>query len=238
MSEEILPGGIRMETGSSFPLGTDSMVLADFAAFSPGARVADLGCGCGTLGLLLIGTESSLRVTGVEIRGDAARLARENAARNQLTEQLSIIEGDLRAYRSLLPANGFDGAIANPPYYPEGSGRASFRHAGARSECTCPLLELCRCAAWLLRFGGSFFVVHKPERLADLFCTLRLCRLEPKRLRLVRHHFGADASLVLVEARLGGNPGLRLENDLILFDPDGSESAEYRRIYHLSGGKT
>jgi tRNA1Val (adenine37-N6)-methyltransferase len=238
MSEERLPGGIRMETGGSFPLGTDSMVLADFAAFSPGSRVADLGCGCGTLGLLLLAGEPSLRVTGVELDGAAARLARENAARSALEGRLSVVEGDLRAYRTLLPANGFDGAIANPPYYPEGSGRVSERHPGARGERTCPLPELCRCAAWLLRFGGSFFIVHKPERLADLVFTLRLCRLEPKRLRLVRHHPGANASLVLMEARLGGRPGLRLENDLFLFDPDGSESAEYRRIYHLSGGST
>ena len=102
----------------------------------------------------------------------------------------------------------------------------------ARSEVCCPLDDLCMCASYLLRFGGDFFFVHRPERLCDLLCTLRAHGLEAKRMRLVRHHAGADASLVLIAARRGGRPGLKIEPELLLTAPDGTESAEYRRIYH------
>ena len=84
----------------------------------------------------------------------------------------------------------------------------------------------------LLRSGGSFCLVHRPERLADIICALRAQRLEPKRLRFVRHHPGATVSLMLIDSRLDGKPGLQLEPDLILFDENGQETAEYRRIYH------
>ena len=102
----------------------------------------------------------------------------------------------------------------------------------ARSEITCTLEDVCRAAGWLLRWGGSFCLVHKPERLTDLLCTLRAHRLEPKRIRLVRHHAGADANLVLIAARRGGKPGVMLEPELLLFTPDGQETTDYRRIYH------
>ena len=132
-------------------------------------------------------------ITGVEIQKDAARCAMENAAQNNLTG-LSVLHGDLREYRTLLPANGFDAVISNPPYYPLKSGAIADEAplAIAKSELCCTVSDLCACAAWCLRFGGSFFLVHKPERLTDLLVTLRENRLEPKRLQFVRHHPGAN----------------------------------------------
>jgi tRNA1Val (adenine37-N6)-methyltransferase len=237
MREELLWDGVRLRTDGSFPIGTDSLALADFAVFRPDDQIADLGCGCGTLGLLTLAKYPSALVTGIEISPQAAALARENAASSRLSGRFTVLEGDLRRYRELLPANSFSGVIANPPYYPESAGRASRSLPGARSEQSCTLFDLCRCASWLLRFGGSFSLVHRPERLADLCCALRECRLEPKRLRLVRHRAGAAPSLVLLESRLGGRPGLCWLDDLILYNPDGSESAEARRIYHREDPK-
>ena len=119
-------------------------------------------------------------------------------------------------------------------YFPRGSGAASpdGERAAARSESTCTLEELCLAARYLCRSGGSFFVVHRAERLADLFCTMRANAIEPKRLRLVSHHSGAAPSLALVEGRRDGGSGLTVEPELVLFDADGHESAECRRIYH------
>ena len=232
--EELICGKYQMQIPSSqFSLSTDSMVLADFARLKKGARVCDLGCGCGALGLLLIARDETLSVTGVEIQEIPARFAAENARVNHL-DQLSVLLGDLRDFRTLLRANSFDTVVSNPPYYPPSSGAVCEKEALAiaRSELLCTLGDLCRCAAWCLRFGGSFFLVHKPERLTDLLVCLREQKLEPKRLRLVRHHPGASASLVLVEARLGAKTGLTLENDLTLFDTSGAKTADYLRIYH------
>ena len=90
---------------------------------------------------------------------------------------------------------------------------------------------MCRAAAYLLRWGGSFCLVHKPERLTDLFCALRPAGLEPKRLRLVEARPGRAASLVLLEGRRGGKPGLTMEAPLVLQNPDGSPTAEVDAIY-------
>ena len=232
---EELWGGIRMQySAGQFQLSTDSMVLADFCR-DAGGRGLDLGCGCGTLGLLLLGSGAAGSVCGIEIQPEAARQAEENARRNGLADRFSVVCGDLRQAHAQIPAGSFDFAVSNPPYYPPGSGRLRKEDSLslARSELCCPLDALCAAAARALRWGGRLYLVHKPERLADLMVFLRAARLEPKRIRFVRHRAGSSVNLVLIESRLGGRPGLQYEPDLFLYEQTGELSAEGRRIYHL-----
>lgn len=232
---ELLSCGMRiLQTNALFRLGTDSILLSNFALPLRGKRVADLGAGGGALGVLLCAESDVCEITGIEIQAKACEIARKNIAINGLENRFHVIQGDLREIKTLLHANSFDAVISNPPYFPVGSGAQATdpAFAIARTECCCTLDELCAAAGWLLRYGGSFYLVHRPERLAELIFSLKKHRLEPKRLRFVRHHCGAVPSLVLVESRLGGKPGLQLDNDLLLFSEDGAQTREYREIYH------
>lgn len=232
--EEYLWNGVTMRNPHRrFRLGTDSMVLADFANPGKNARVCDLGCGSGAIGLMLLASHPDISVTGVEIQADSAALALENAAMNKLESRFSVLCGDLRQIRTLLPANGFSCVVANPPYYkansilPEDQAMAI-----ARTEVCCTPDDLCAAAAWLLSSGGSFSLVHKPERLTDLMVCLRQNRLEPKRLQFVRHSPSARRSLMLLETVLDGKPGLTVLEDLILHNDDGTPTGDFCRIYH------
>ncbi len=232
---ELLFGGIHMRySENQFRVSTDSILAASFARPRPDDTVCDLGCGCGAISLLLCGRYPRLRVTGVELQPDAAECARQNARDNGLQDRFQVIQGDLREYRTLFPPGSFRAVISNPPYYPAGSGRIASAPslAAARTELTCTLDHVCQCAAWLLATGRSFTLVHKPERLADLICCLRAHALEPKQIRFVRHTAAVPVSLVLLESRKHAKPGLCYEPDLVLFTPDGAETAEYRTIYH------
>lgn len=234
--EELLFDSIRMKIpDAQFRMSTDSMVLADFCRIRPGSRVLDLGCGCGTLGLLLLGADETLRVCGIEIQEAAARQAQENAEENGFSDHLHILCGDLRQTHAQIAPGSFDCVLSNPPYYPPGSGylHAQDSLCAARSEICCPFDALCAAAARALRWDGRFFLVHKPERLVDLMTGLRAARLEPKRIRFVRHRAGSSVNLVLIESRLGGRPGLQYEPDLFLYEQTGELSAAGRRIYHL-----
>lgn len=202
MTTEQIGPYILVLTEGCFPLGEDSLALGDFAPVRPGAAVCDLGCGGGTLLLLLARREPSLRLTGVELDGNAAQAARENLARNGLRG--TILTGDLRD-KALLPNEGFALAVSNPPYFSKGSGASG---GAARSEEACTLDQLCAAANRLLRTGGRFALVYRPERLTDLLCALRTHRLEPKRLQLLAHGPERAPSAVLVEAVKNGGPGL------------------------------
>lgn len=232
--EELTPGGLRFVYDDHlFRPGTDTFLLSSLPRLRPGLRVCDLGCGTGLLSLLLLQRQPKLSVTGVELLPEAAALAEKAAAENDLAHRLTILQADLRNVQSQLPCGSFDLVVSNPPYFPAGSGAKSPIPARrtARSEDACTLEDVCTAAAQLLRWGGSFCLVHRPDRLTDLLCALRAAKIEPKRLRFVCKAEGCTPSLLLLEARRGGSPGLTVEPPLLLQNPDGSPSAEVDAIY-------
>ena len=201
--ERLDPYTLSWEEGV-FPLGGDALALGAFASVKPGWRVCDLGTGSGVLLLLLARRAENLRLTGVERDLLSARTARNNLEANGLAGE--IVAGDLRAVP--LPAGGFDLVISNPPYFPVGSGLSG---GPARSEEFCSLEELCAAAGRLVKNGGRFALCHRPERLADVLCALRIHHLEPKRLRLASHAPDHPPSLLLVEGVKQGKPGVAIE---------------------------
>ncbi len=229
--EALKPGGLRFVWGGGqFRPGLDSFLLSSLPKLKPGLRVCDLGCGTGLLSLLLLQRQPALTVTGLDIQEEAIRLATLAALENGLTDRLRFCLGDLR--ETPLPAGDYDLVVCNPPYFPPNSGpppKGKARRT-ARTEQDCTLEDVCGAASRLLRWGGALCLVHKPERLADLFCALRPAGLEPKRLRLVSPRPEAAPALVLLEARRGGKPGLAILPPLIL-ESDGAPTEELNRIY-------
>ena len=119
---ELWPGGPRYAPPRHFPLGTDSILLADFVPLAGARRGVDLGCGGGILALLLLTRAERLHMTGLEILPEAAATAEENLRENGLADRGEIVCGDIRAVRERFAAGSFDLVAANPPFFPLGSG--------------------------------------------------------------------------------------------------------------------
>ena len=228
---ETLFNGYTLEIApGAFPLSTDSMALAAFTRLPRRARVLDLGAGCGTLGVLLCAKDPGCTVTGIELDRQAHATVQTNIDANRLGDRLSSICADFTQIDSFVPAGSFDVCLSNPPYFT--AGFLSSSTPLARHEQACTLDGLMKSAAYSLKFGGDFYLVHKPERLAEIFATACAYKLEPKRLCLVRHKEGGSISLVLVQCRKGAKPGLIWE-EAALFNKEGQPTEYYREIYHL-----
>lgn len=214
----------------AFPLSTDSVALAGFAKLPKNARVLDLGSGCGTLGLLLCAKDPGCHVTGVEIDPSAHQTALENGRNNNISHRLTSICGDIRNISSLICPGSFCVCISNPPYFAAGPQSKTVPHA--RRDDLCSMDSLMSAAERALQYGGDFFLVHRPERLAELCARASAHGLEPKRMQLLRHRSDGPVSLVLVQCRKGGKPGLLWEEES-LYRPDGTPTDYYRALYHL-----
>ena len=227
--EELFNGYTLELPPGCFPLSTDSMALAGFVRLTGRASVLDLGSGCGTLGVLLCAAHPQCAVTGIELDGTAHAAALENIRRNGLPSRLHSICADLRQVNRLVEPGSFHCCVSNPPYF--SGGPASQAVPLARREDCCAPEDLFRAAAWALKFGGDFYLVHKPERLAQLCACAVNAGLEPKRLRLLRHKEGGPVTLILLQCRKGGKPGLIWE-EAALFDKNGGPTDTYKEIYH------
>ena len=226
---ETLPNGYTLELSpDSFPLSTDSMALAGFVRLPRNASVLDLGSGCGTLGLLLCSCDPNCRVTGIELNESSHAAALENIRRNHLEDRLFSICADLRNFP--VPAGKSDICISNPPYF--SGGAASRAVPLARRNDTCSTEDLFAAASKALKFGGDFYLVHKPEKLAELCAAASKHHLEPKKLCLVRHKPGSPVNLILLQCRKGAKPGL-LWDEWVLRDEAGEPTDLYRKLYHI-----
>lgn len=228
---ETLFNGYTLEIApGAFPLSTDSMVLADFVKLPRQAKVLDLGSGCGTIGMLLCAKDSGCTVTGIELDENAHAAALRNCENNGLQSRLQSICADLTAITGMVAPGSFDVCVSNPPYFT--AGFLSRSTPTARHEQACSLEALIKSAAFSLKFGGDFYLVHKPERLAEIISTACRHKLEPKRLSLLRHKENGPVALVLVQCRKGAKPGLMWE-EISLHRKDGTQTQDYKRIYHL-----
>ena len=226
---EYLPGGLTLQIPpEAFPLSTDSLVLAHFARLPKNAKVLDLGAGCGTLGLLLCAKSTGCHVTGVEIDPAAHAAALDNIARNDLRGRMESICADLRQF---VPEHGaYQVCVSNPPYF--SGGFASTTHPVARQDDACPPEILFAAAGRALKFGGDFFLVHKPEKLAQLIACAAPHGLEAKRLRLVRHRPEGAVSLILLHFKKGGKPGLSWDEQC-LYTSEGEQTPYFKEVYHI-----
>ena len=213
--EQLGPYQLEQRPGV-FPLGSDTLALGRFATVRKGWRVCDLGTGSGVLLLLLAAREPQLELFGLDQDPAAAALAQDNLRHNGLEGQIWTGSWSQTPFQP----GSFDLVVSNPPYYAPGSGKDG---GPARMEGRDGLESLCRTAARLTRNGGRFALCHRPERLTDLLCALRVCGLEPKRLQLAAHALDRPPSLVLVEAVRQGRPGLEVLPALYRAGPGGRE---------------
>ena len=229
-------GGLRLiQRPDAFRFGTDSVLLADFAAPKRTDRAADLGCGTGAIATLMAAHCPGLRVDAVEIQPEIADMARRSVALNHMEEQICVHEGDLRDCWRALGAQSRTLVVCNPPYGRDGSALTSrsettriARHEGGLSP-----EELARAAARLLRSGGRFCVVYPAPRIYEMMRAMDDCRLAPKRIRTVHGVAGRAPKLVLLDAVKDGGSQLHWLEPLVLRDADGEYTDEWRRIYRV-----
>ncbi|HIS02486.1 MAG TPA: methyltransferase [Candidatus Pullichristensenella avicola] len=232
--DDLQCGGYRLiQRGDAFRFGTDSVLLADFAAPRPRTRAVDLGCGSGAIAMLMAAHQPLLTVDAVEIQPDIADMARRSALYNHLDARVRVFAADMRASHTLLGCGVYDLAVCNPPYGREGAALPS-RNEGvrlARHECGLTPAGVAESAARLLKNGGRLCVIYPAPRALEMMRAMEDARLAPKRVRTVHGMPERAPKFVLIDAVKGGGSGLHWLPPLVLREADGSFSAEWRRIY-------
>ncbi len=217
-ARESFPRGLEQPEGS-FRFSVDALLLAAFAPAERAESFADLGAGCGVVGLALCLLHPHLSGLGIEILPQAAGAAFRNIEKLGLTDRFRVLEHDAADTRAEFFAQSYDLVVANPPWRGERAGRLpkTLLRTEALVDNGEALPVFCGAAARLLKHKGTFACVYDSGRLPELLETLRGLRLEPKRLRFVHSRADSPSRIVLVEARKNSRPGVHIEAPLILY---------------------
>ena len=236
-------GNIRVIQNKGLGYGVDAVLLAAFVAgetgargIRAGARIADLGTDCGIVAFILTHKVRGSVLTGIEKREEAARRASDAAVMNGLEDRVRIINADIidikegPGYEQL--HESFDAVVSNPPYFRRNSAipSSSEDRYTARHETTADIGDFAGTAGCLLGRGGSFYLVHRPDRLADIFTALRANNLEPKEMQLVVPSAGEAPNIVLIHSVMGAGPGLKLLPEIVVHSENGGYTEEILRI--------
>lgn len=214
-----------------YKFSTDSVLLANFAKIKPSDVYVDFCSGSGVVAILASYKNKVKNSYAVELQKEMAERADRSIKYNNLN--IKVICDDLKNSPQILGYESVDVITVNPPYNTTNLIQSTCDEIKlATHEIATNLLEIAETSKKLLKFGGKLFMVHRVDRLVDIIYSLRQNLIEPKVLRFVYPKLEKEPNLVLIEAKKGAKPGLKICGPLILCNEDGTETDELKQIYN------
>ena len=223
-----------IEKVNGLTFGTDAYLLASFLPKRSKMIGVELGCGSGVVSLLALSRKKCQRVYGIEVQNEFYELSKRNAELNSLSEKFVAINKNVTECRVSDVSSEVDFVFSNPPYMRVDSGKSNEHDEKniARHEVLGDINDFCACAKRLLKHGGNFYAVYRPDRLSDLIFALKSNNLEPKRLTFIYPNSTTPPCLLLISAKLGAKSGMTVTEPIIIYKDGTQEYTDrYKKIY-------
>lgn len=234
--DDLQLGGLRIiQNPDGFCFGIDAVLVSNFCEIRRGDTVVDLGTGTGVIPLLIAGKSRAEQITGFEIQETVSDMARRSVTLNGLDHRIRIVGDSFLNTDAHIRPGSVQVVVSNPPYVARGAGihnQGSLK-TGSRHEVHCTFEDVAAAAGRLLQQGGRFYLVHRPDRLADVIAACRGNRLEPKTIRFVQPKPDTAPNLFLLKCVKGGGAELRFMPPLVVYNPDGTYREEIYDIYSM-----
>ena len=217
-----------------FLFSLDSMLLANFVTIKyTDKKIIDLCSGNAPVPMLL-SFRTKARIFGVEIQEYIYQMGIDSIKENKMDDQIILINDDVNNIDNRFDTESFDIVTCNPPYFKYQDDSFINNNIGktiARHEIYLKLEEVLQKASYLLKNGGTFAMVHRPERLIEIINLMQKYNIEPKQIRMVYPKEGKDANIILIEGTKNGRSGLKIEKPLIIYDNSNNYVEEVRKMF-------
>lgn len=224
-----------------FCFGIDSVLLANFVnSNSNKNNIIDLCSGSGVIPIILSAKKKNNKIIAVELQKEMYELLDENIKINNLSDKIVGINEDInninkiqKYVEDIIGNKTVDIIVCNPPYKKQGTGIVNENDVKyvARHEVKCNIEDIFKTSSKLLKSKGKLYLVHKPDRLVDLFEKARKYKLEPKTIRFVHPTSTKAPTIVLIEYIKDGGNELKILDPLIEYNDDGTYTDEIYEIY-------
>jgi tRNA1(Val) A37 N6-methylase TrmN6 len=222
---------LQRRGGHRYSLDDLAVAWEAVSAKPEAASHLDLGCGIGSVLLMVAWKLERARVFGVEAQAVSADLARRNVAQNGLDGRATIIEGDLREVSRAWPHARCDLITGTPPYFRVGTALASPdpQRAAARLELRGGVEAYLEAAGRVLADGGRVVVCADGRSPDRVLAGAAAADLWPIRRRDVHARAGAEHALFSVWT-LGRERGDVDRCALLIRDAEGEQTDDARNL--------
>lgn len=224
-----------VQNKDGFCFGIDSVLLSDFAKnIKKDSMVLDLGTGTGIIPILLCGKTKLKKVTGIELQEEVAKMAKKSIKLNNLEDKFNVINENILNLNKIYENQTFDVIVSNPPYKKKDTGitNENEKKIISRHEISASLEDFIKISKDLLKDKGEFYMVHRPERLVDIFELMRKYKIEPKILKMVYSYKNKEPKLILIKGVKNAKPFLKVESNLYIYEDTGKYTKEILKIYN------
>ncbi len=217
-----------------FMFSLDSVLLPRFVTINKNVKnILDIGTGNAPIPIIL-STRTKAKIYGIEIQKDLCDLANETVKVNNLSNQITIINNDVKNIGQYFENGFFDIVVSNPPFfkvYKDTKKNDDIHKVIARHEVYLNLDEIVSIASKYLKNGGLFAMVHRADRLIDIINCFKKYNIEPKKMQFIYPKNGCESNIILIEGRRNGNPGLKILPPIIAHNNDGSYSNDVLKYF-------
>ena len=219
-----------------FKFGIDSILLTSFSKhIKKNSIVMDIGTGTGIIAILLAAKTTAKKIYAVEIQKEMAEMAERSVKLNKLDDRIEVINVNIKDILTYVNKNSVDVIVSNPPYKKINTGikNTEKNKLISRHEVECSIDDIIKKSNELLKDNGVINIIHRPERIADLICSCRNNKLEPKVLRFIQSRSNEAPKMFLIKAIKGAGEFIKVEKPLIIYDNGTEYTEEVKEIYNL-----
>lgn len=228
--------GLRIiQNKDGFCFGIDSILLADYAkGIKKESKVIDLGTGTGIIGIMLCAKTEIKHITGIEVQEEVCKMAERSIKLNNMEKKFNVINKNIKEIEEDFELGTYDAVVTNPPYKKQGTGltNESKKKLISRHEITATLEDFIKTSSKLLKDKGDLYMVHRPDRLADIMELLRKYKIEPKNMKFVHPNIKSEPKLILIKATKNAKQFLKIEKPLYIYEENGKYTKEILKIYN------
>lgn len=224
-----------IQNKEGFCFGIDAVLLSDFAKnIKKDSKVIDLGTGTGIISILLCGKTKLKNIIGVEVQKDVYDMACRSVKLNDLDNKFEVINKNILDLENIFEPNSFDVVVTNPPYKKQNTGMCNDdeRKLISRHEVLADLNDFIRVSSRIIKDKGELYMVHRPDRIVDIFGLMRNYKIEPKEIRLVFSNEKNPPKMVLIKGVKNGGEYLKFRENLYIYKEDGAYTNEILKIYN------
>lgn len=202
-----------------FKYSIDSILLAEFVNINLKTKnILDLCTGNAPIPLVL-STKTDKNIYGVELQQDIYELGVKSVKYNKI-KNIKLINEDAKNILDKFDFK-FDIITCNPPYFKVHESSILNKNdvlTIARHEVKINLEDIISISSKLINHSGSLYLVHRCDRLIELFSILKKYNFGLRRLQFVYNNKSCDSCFILIEAKYLCKDDLKVLKPLFVED--------------------